>query len=131
MKNHTLLAQDEDNQTRVYSCRSGHVHVIYRRTNIAVSQREFGELFNCVMETSGYLQKQDPSKMESKHIDVTFDETVVKMPLTSFRIFVRVLERAMISFKMLTGHCNESTEVHPEVNAKLIPFSPCRYSHLN
>ena len=24
MKSHTLLAQDEDNQTRVYSCHSGH-----------------------------------------------------------------------------------------------------------
>ena len=131
MKSRTLPAQDEDNQTRVFACQSGHVHVIYRRTNIAISTSEFQQLVACVMETSAYLQKQDPSSVKSKHIDVTFDDTVVKMPLPRFRMFVRVLERAMTSFQWLTGHCNESNEVHPEANAKLIPFSPCRYSHLN
>ena len=46
MKSHTLLAQDEDKQTRVFACQSGHVQVIYRRTNIAISTSEFRELLD-------------------------------------------------------------------------------------
>ncbi len=49
MKSHTLLAQDKDNQTRVFACQSGHVHVIYRRTNIALSTGEFRELLDCFL----------------------------------------------------------------------------------
>ena len=47
MKSRTLPAQDEDNQTRVFACQSGHVHVIYRRTNIAISTNEFRGFSSC------------------------------------------------------------------------------------
>ncbi len=131
MKSHTLLAQDEDNQIRVYSCQSGHVHVMYRRSNIAISTSEFRELCDCVVKTFEYIQNQKPSSIESKHIDVTFDDTVVKMPLPNYKVFVRVLQRAMTSFQQLSGYCNKPSEAKREVKARHIPFSPCRYSHLN
>ena len=99
MKNHTLLAQDEENQTRVHRCHSGHIHVIYRRTNIALSTGEFHELLDCVVQTFEYIEQQSPEIMASKHIDVTFDDTVVKMPLPGFRTFVLVLRRAMTSYQ--------------------------------
>ena len=98
MKNHTLLAQDEENLTRVYRCQSGHIHVIYRRTNIAMSTGEFRELLDCVGQTFEYIEQQSPVSMASKHIDVTFDDTVVKMLPHNFRMFVHVLRRAMTSF---------------------------------
>ncbi len=132
MKNHTLLAQDEDNQTRVYSCHSGHVHVIYGRTNIAISTSEFRELFDCVRQTFEYILNQNPKSMESKLIDVTFDDTVVKMPLAGFKMFVRVLERAMTSFQRLFAeYCDQPEETIHKRTAKLIPFAPCRHHHLN
>ena len=132
MKNHTLLAQDEENQTRVYTCHSGHVHVIYRRTNIALSTGEFHELLDCVVQTFEYIQKQSPESMNAKHIDVTFDDTVVKMPLPNFRTFVRVLRRAMTSFQRLFAEFpDQPVESGQKRTAKLIPFAPCRYSHLN
>ena len=131
MKTHTLLAQDEENQTRVYSCHSGHIHVIYRRTNIAISTDEFRELLDCVVQTFEYIQKQSPERMESKHIDVTFDDTVVKMPLPGFRTFVHVLKRAMTSFQRLSGIYDKPSQPEYEANGKLIPFTPCRYNHLN
>lgn len=131
MKNHTLLAQDEDNQTRVYSCHSGHIHIIYRRTNIAISTSEFRELLDCVVQTFGYIRKQSPEHMESKHIDVTFEDTVVKMPLPGFRTFVQVLRRAMTSFQRLSGKFDKPSDAEYKNNSKLIPFTPCRYNHLN
>ncbi|MCY3773028.1 MAG: hypothetical protein OXG98_13555 [Gemmatimonadetes bacterium] len=133
MKNQSLLAQDEENQTRVYSCHSGHIHVIYRRINIALSTGEFRELLDCVVQTFEYIQKQSPERMESKHIDVTFDDTVVKMPLPGFRTFVQVLRRAMTSFQRLSGVYNKPSGVEAEyiANGKLIPFAPCRYNQLN
>ena len=133
MNNHTLLAQDEENQTRVYSCHFGHIHVVYRRANIAVSTGEFRELLDCVVETFEYIQQQSPERMESKHIDVTFDDTVIKMPLSGFRTFVHVLKRAMTSFQRLSGIYNKPSDVETEYEAsgKLIPFTPCRYNHLN
>ncbi|MDE3000311.1 MAG: hypothetical protein OXU79_14650 [Gemmatimonadota bacterium] len=132
MKNHTLLAQDEENLTRVYSCRSRHIHVIYRRTNIALSTGEFRELLDCVVQTFEYIEQQSPESMASKHIDVTFDDTVVKMPLPGFRMFVQVLRRAMTSFQRLSGMYNKPSEAeYGNGNGKLIPFTPCRYNHLN
>ena len=131
MKNNTLLAQDEENQTRVYSCHSGHIHVIYRRTNIAISTGEFRELLDCVVQTFEYIQKQSPESMGSKHIDVTFDDTVVKMPLPGFRTFVQVLKRAMISFQRLSGIYDKPSETEYKASGKLIPFTPSRYNLLN
>ncbi len=132
MKNHTLLAQDEENQTRVYRCHSGHIHVIYRRTNIALSSGEFHELLDCVVQTFEYIEQQSPEIMTSKHIDVTFEDTVVKMPLPGFRTFVLVLRRAMASFRRLSGLYNKPPEAEiSNGNGKLIPFTPCRYNHLN
>ncbi len=133
MKNHTLLAQDEENQTRVYSCQAGHIHVIYRRTNIALSTGEFRELLSCVVQTYEYIEQQSQESMESKHIDVMFDDTVVKMPLPGFRTFVRVLKRAMISFQRLSDIHNKPSEVEVEYEAsgKLIPFTPFKYNQLN
>ncbi len=131
MKTNTLLAQDEENRTRVYSCHSGHIHVIYGRTNIAISTSEFRELLDCVAQTFEYVQSQCQERMESKHIDVTFDDTVVKMPLPGFRTFVRVLKRAMTSFQRLSGIHNMPSEAEYEASGKLIPFTPCRYNHLN
>ena len=133
MNDHTLLAQDEENLTRVYRCQSGHIHVIYRRTNIALSTDEFRELLDCVAQTFEYIEQQSPESMASKHIDVTFDDAVVKMPLPSFRTFVHVLRRAMTSFQRLTGLYNKPAGVESEyeTNGKLIPFAPCRYNHLN
>lgn len=132
MKNHTLLAQDEENQTRVYRCQSGHIHVIYRRTNIALSTGEFRELLDCVVQTYEYIEQQNPESMASKHIDVTFDDTVVKMPLPGFRMFVHVLRRSMTSFQRLfEKHPVQPVESGQKRTAKLIPFAPCRYSHLN
>ena len=134
MKNHTLLAQDEENLTRVYRCQSGHIHVIYRRTNIALSTGEFRELLECVVQTYEYIEQQTPESMASKHIDVTFDDTVVKMPLPGFRMFVHVLRRAMTSFQRLSRLYNKPSEAectNGNGNGKLIPFTPCRYNHLN
>ena len=132
MNNHTLLAQDEENQTRVYRCHSGHIHVIYRRTNIALSTGEFRELLDCVVQTYEYIEQQSPESMTSKHIDVTFDDTVVKMPLPSFRMFAHVLRRAMTSFQRLSGLYNKPSEAeYSNGNGKLIPFTPCKYNHLN
>ncbi len=133
MKNHTLLAQDEENQTRVYSCHSGHIHVIYRRTNIAISTAEFRELLDCVVQTYEYIEQQSPESMASKHIDVTFDDTVVKMSLPGFRTFVHVLRRAMTSLQRLSGLYDKPSGVEAEYEAsgKLIPFTPCRYNQLN
>lgn len=132
MKNHTLLAQDEENQTRVYRCQSGHIHVIYRRTNIALSTGEFRELLDCVVQTFEYIEQQSPESMASKRIDVTFDDTVVKMPLPGFRMFVHVLQRAMTSFQRLFAkYPDQPVESGLKRTAKLIPFTPCRYSHLN
>lgn len=132
MKNHTLLAQDEENQTRVYRCQSGHIHVIYRRTNIALSTSEFRELLDCVAQTFEYIEQQGPELMKSKHIDVTFDDTVVKMPVPGFRMFVHVLRRAMTSFQRLfSDNPEQPVESGQQRTAKLIPFAPCRYSHLN
>lgn len=134
MKNHTLLAQDEENQTRVYRCQSGHIHVIYRRTNIALSTGEFRELLDCVVQTYEYIEQQTPESMASKHIDVTFDDTVVKMPLPGFRMFVHVLRRAMTSFQRLSRLYHKPSEAECSTgkgNGKLIPFTPCRYNHLN
>ena len=131
MNSHTLLAQDEENQTRVYSCQSGHIHVIYRRTNIALSTGEFRELLDCVVQTFEYIEQQGPERMKSKHIDVTFDDTVVKMPVPGFRTFVHVLKRAMTSFQRLSGVYKKPADVEYSTNGKLIPFTPCRYKHLN
>ena len=132
MKNHTLLAQDEENQTRVYRCHSGHIHVIYRRTNIALSTGEFQELLDCVVQTFEYIEQQSPEIMASKHIDVTFEDTVVKMPLPGFRTFVLVLRRAMTSYQRLSGLNNKPLEAEfSNGNGKLLPFTPCRYNHPN
>lgn len=131
MNNQTLLAQDEENQARVYMCHSGHIHVIYRRTNIALSKYEFRELLDCVVQTFEYIEQQSPESMESKHIDVTFDDTVVKMPLPGFRTFVHVLKRAMTSLQRLSGMSKKPAEEEYKTNGKLIPFTPCRYNHLN
>lgn len=131
MKSHTLLAQDEENQTRVYTCHAGHIHVIYRRTNIAVSTGEFRELLDCVAQTYEYIEQQSPERMESKHIDVTFDDTAIKMPVPGFRTFVHVLRRAMTSFQRLSVAHNQPSEAEYIASGKLIPFTPCRYNHLN
>lgn len=123
MKNHTLLAQDDENRIRVYTCRSRHIHVIYRRTNIAVSTDEFHELLDCVVQTFEYIQTQSPERMVSKRIDLTFDNTAVNMPLPDFRTFVQVLGRAEASFQRLfANYPDQPVESGQKPTVKLIPL---------
>ena len=98
-----------------------------------MSTGEFRELLDCVVQTYEYIEQHSPESMESKHIDVTFDDTVVKMPLPGFRTFVRVLKRAMTSFQRLSDIYNKPSEVEAEYEAssKLIPFTSFKYNQLN
>ena len=90
------LLEDDRCESTIYVCHQGHVHVLFRNTNISMMPGDFQSFHECVQEG---LRRWRTRTEGRSHLLLRHEEGIFLIPNKQFEAFAALVESARQAFE--------------------------------